>query len=132
MEPLNTQVEFMLPVPHHHVGVKPCRLCGAPLTTTFVDLGMSPPCERFLTIDQIDDMEPFFPLRTLVCEECFLVQLPENVPPKDIFPEYAYFSSFSTSLIEHARRYCEMIRGRLKLGPSSQVFEIASNDGYLL
>jgi len=115
-----------------HVHGKPCRLCGAPLTTTFVDLGMSPPCERFLPPEHVDDMEPFFPLRTLVCDQCFLVQLPEHVPPEDIFPEYAYFSSFSTSWIEHARRYCEMIRDRLKLGPKSQVFEVASNDGYLL
>jgi SAM-dependent methyltransferase len=116
----------------HQAHGKPCRLCGAPLSKTFVDLGMSPPCERFLTTDQVDHMEPFYPLRTLVCDTCFLVQLPEHVAPDEIFPEYAYFSSFSTSWIEHARRYCEMIRDRLALGPKSQVFEVASNDGYLL
>jgi len=119
-------------VSHSHAHGKPCRLCGAELTTTFVDLGMSPPCERFLTADQVDDMEPFYPLRTLVCDTCFLVQLPEHVAPEEIFPEYAYFSSFSTSWIEHARRYCEMIRDRLALGAESHVFEVASNDGYLL
>jgi hypothetical protein len=109
-----------------------CRLCRAPLTTTFVDLGMSPLCESFLSADQIDQMEAYFPLHTLVCGECFLVQLREYVKPEHIFTEYAYFSSYSTSWIEHARRYCEMIVARLGLGPTSQVYEIASNDGYLL
>jgi SAM-dependent methyltransferase len=109
-----------------------CRLCHAPLTTTFVDLGMSPLCESFLAADQIDQMEPYFPLRTLVCNECFLVQLRAYVKPEHIFTEYAYFSSYSTSWIEHARQYCEMIVARLGLGSKSEVFEIASNDGYLL
>jgi 2-polyprenyl-3-methyl-5-hydroxy-6-metoxy-1,4-benzoquinol methylase len=109
-----------------------CRLCNAPLTATFVDLGMSPLCESILTADQIDQMEPFFPLHVLVCSNCFLVQLREYVKPESIFTEYDYFSSYSTSWVEHARRYCEMIESRLSLGPSSQVYEIASNDGYLL
>jgi SAM-dependent methyltransferase len=110
----------------------PCRLCNAPLTATFVDLGMSPLCESILTADQIDQMEPFFPLHVLVCNSCFLVQLREYVKPESIFTEYDYFSSYSTSWVEHARRYCEMIKSRLSLGPRSQVYEIASNDGYLL
>jgi hypothetical protein len=109
-----------------------CRLCNAPLSTTFVDLGMSPLCESILAVDQIDQMEPYFPLRVLVCNNCFLVQLREYVKPESIFSEYDYFSSYSTSWVEHARRYCEMIQARLNLGPNSQVFEIASNDGYLL
>ena len=109
-----------------------CRLCGAPLTTSFVDLGMSPLCESFLSADQIDQMEPYYPLHALVCGECFLVQLQEYVKPEHIFTEYAYFSSYSTSWVEHARRYCEMIKARFGLGSKSQVFEIASNDGYLL
>jgi SAM-dependent methyltransferase len=109
-----------------------CRLCHSPLTKTFVDLGMSPLCESFLTADHIDQMEPYFPLRTLVCSECFLVQLREYVKPESIFTEYAYFSSYSTSWIEHARQYCEMIVARFGLGSKSEVFEIASNDGYLL
>jgi hypothetical protein len=109
-----------------------CRLCRGPLTTTFVDLGMSPPCESFLTAGQLDQMEPYFPLHVLVCGDCFLVQLPEYVKPEHIFTEYAYFSSFSTSWVEHARKYCYMIKDRLNLGSSSHVFEIASNDGYLL
>lgn len=109
-----------------------CRLCHAPLTTSFVNLGMSPLCESYLTVDQIDQMEPYFPLHVLICNRCFLVQLQEYVKPEHIFTEYAYFSSYSTSWVEHARRYCEMITDRLNLGPKSQVFEIASNDGYLL
>ena len=109
-----------------------CRLCHAPLTTSFVDLGMSPLCERFLTADHIDQMESYYPLHALVCGECFLVQLQEYVKPEHIFTEYAYFSSYSTSWVEHARRYCEMMKARFDLGSNSQVFEIASNDGYLL
>ena len=109
-----------------------CRLCHQPLTTTVVDLGMSPLCESFLTADQIDQMEPYFPLHVLVCNNCFLVQLQEYVKPEHIFTEYAYFSSYSTSWVEHARRYCEMIAARLHLGAHSHVYEIASNDGYLL
>jgi hypothetical protein len=93
---------------------------------------MSPLCESFLAADQIDQMEPYFPLHVLVCGNCFLVQLPEYVKPEHIFSEYAYFPSYSTLWVEHARRYCEMIQSRLSLGPKSQVFEIASNDGYLL
>src|SRR5215475_5788712 len=109
-----------------------CRLCQAPLETTFVDLGMSPLCETFLAADEIDQMEPYYPLHVLVCGNCFLVQLQEYVKPEHIFTEYAYFSGFSTSWVEHARKYCRMIKDRLALGPKSQVFEIASNDGYLL
>lgn len=109
-----------------------CRLCGATLSATFLNLGMSPLCESFLPADEIDKMEPYFPLHALACRECFLVQLREYVQPEKIFSEYAYFSSYSTSWVEHARRYCEMVTARFGLGPGSQVFEIASNDGYLL
>jgi SAM-dependent methyltransferase len=109
-----------------------CRLCNKPLTTTFVNLGMSPLCESVLVADQIDQMEPFFPLHVLVCTNCFLVQLREYVKPESIFTEYDYFSSYSTSWVEHARQYCEMIQARLKLDQNSQIYEIASNDGYLL
>jgi SAM-dependent methyltransferase len=93
---------------------------------------MSPLCESVLRDDQIDQMEPFFPLHVLVCSNCFLVQLREYVKPENIFTEYDYFSSYSTSWVEHARRYCEMIKSRLKLDGNSQIYEIASNDGYLL
>jgi hypothetical protein len=109
-----------------------CRLCGAPLERTFVDLGMSPLCESFLLGEQLDAMEPYFPLHVLVCGQCFLVQLKEYVSPEHIFKEYAYFSSYSTSWVAHAKRYCEAITKRLGLGPGSLAVELASNDGYLL
>ncbi|MCT8999401.1 class I SAM-dependent methyltransferase [Chelativorans intermedius] len=109
-----------------------CRQCGKPLEHTFVNLGMSPPCESFLGIDQLDQMEAYYPLHVLVCDDCFLVQLREYLTPRAIFTEYAYFSSFSTSWVEHARRYCLAIKERLNLGPQSLVVELASNDGYLL
>jgi SAM-dependent methyltransferase len=109
-----------------------CRLCGAALAQTFIDLGMSPLCESFLTRDQLDDMEPYYPLHALVCGDCFLVQLKEYVSPGDIFREYAYFSSFSTSWVAHANAYCTRMVERLGLGPGSLVVELASNDGYLL
>jgi len=109
-----------------------CRLCGGRLEKTFVNLGMSPLCESFLTLAQLDASETFYPLHALVCDNCFLVQLKEYVKPEHIFTEYAYFSSYSTSWVEHAHRYCEMIQRRLNLGTNSRVYEIASNDGYLL
>jgi SAM-dependent methyltransferase len=112
--------------------VHPCRLCGAPLTETFIDLGMSPLCERFLTAAQLDDMEPFYPLHVRICSECLLVQLPAYVPPDEIFSEYAYFSSYSDSWVAHARRFAERMQQQLGLDPSSRVVELASNDGYLL
>jgi SAM-dependent methyltransferase len=111
---------------------KCCRLCGAGLTTTFVDLGMSPLCESFLAGDQTNQMEPYFPLHALVCDQCYLVQLQEYVKPDHIFTEYAYFSSYATSWVEHARRYCEAVVARFGLGSKSYVVELASNDGYLL
>jgi hypothetical protein len=98
----------------------------------FVDLGMSPLCESYLAAEQLNRMEPFYPLRVNVCPKCFLVQLGEYVSPADIFTEYAYFSSYSSSWVEHARTYTEAVRGRLKLNEKSFVIEVASNDGYLL
>jgi SAM-dependent methyltransferase len=109
-----------------------CRFCSAPLTRTFVDLGMSPLCESFVPAHALNHMEPFYPLHAFLCERCFLVQLDEYVTPDNIFTEYAYFSSYSDSWVEHARRYVEQISARLSLGADSRVFEIASNDGYLL
>jgi SAM-dependent methyltransferase len=112
--------------------VAQCRLCGSRLEHSFVALGMSPLCESFLTAEQLDSMEPYFPLHALVCGECFLVQLKEYVGPEHIFKEYAYFSSYSTTWVAHAKAYCEMIRRRCALGANSLVVELASNDGYLL
>ena len=78
------------------------RLCGTPLTTTFVNLGMSPLCESYVAADKIDQMEPYYPLHVFVCGGCFLVQLGEYVKPEHIFREYAYFSSYSTTRVQHA------------------------------
>jgi hypothetical protein len=109
-----------------------CRLCGTRLTHSFANLGMSPLCESFVAADRADEMEPYYPLHALVCESCFLVQLNEYVSPEHIFTEYAYFSSYSTSWVAHAKAYCEMIAARLGLGANSLAVELASNDGYLL
>jgi SAM-dependent methyltransferase len=98
-----------------------------------VDLGKSPLCETFLDSDEIDRMEPFYPLHALVCGACFLVQLKEYVAADGIFTDhYPYYSSFSTTWVAHAKAYCEMIAKRRALGPKSLAVELACNDGYLL
>jgi 2-polyprenyl-3-methyl-5-hydroxy-6-metoxy-1,4-benzoquinol methylase len=109
-----------------------CRFCKAPLRHTFVDLGMSPLCESYLSREQLNQMEPFYPLHVYVCGECFLVQLQAYVSGEHIFTDYAYFSSYSDSWVEHMRVYTERMVERFKLGPKHQVVELASNDGYLL
>ncbi|MGO8746043.1 MAG: methyltransferase domain-containing protein [Thermoguttaceae bacterium] len=109
-----------------------CRFCGAALRETLVDLGMSPLCESYLTRRQLNQMEPFYPLRVYVCGECFLIQLEAYVSALHIFGEYAYFSSYSESWVEHARIYTERMVEKFHLGPQHQVVELASNDGYLL
>ncbi len=109
-----------------------CRFCGAQLSHTFTNLGMSPIANNYLTEEQLGRMEPFYPLHALVCDRCFLVQLEEFESPEAIFSDYAYFSSYSTSWLEHCRRYAEATTERFGLGADSQVVEIASNDGYLL
>jgi hypothetical protein len=109
-----------------------CRFCGAAADEVFADLGMSPLCESILTLEQLNQMEPFYPLRVYVCPRCFLVQLAEFVSPEHIFIEYAYFSSYSSSWVEHARIYAEAMQRRLALTDKSLVVELASNDGYLL
>ena len=109
-----------------------CRLCSAPLTETFVDLGMSPPCESFLPAERLDQGETFYPLHVRICSQCLLVQLPAYIAAEDIFSHYAYFSSFSDSWVAHAARYVDTAVERLGLGPDSFVVEVASNDGYLL
>jgi len=109
-----------------------CLFCGTPLEHTFVDLGKSPLCESYLSAEQLDGMEPFYPLHVYVCAECYLVQLKEYVSGEEIFTEYAYFSSYSDSWLAHARRYTEQMIAQLDLDASSQVIEVASNDGYLL
>ena len=109
-----------------------CRLCGAELTRTFVDLGMSPLCESYVPADQLDEPEVFYPLHVRLCDACLLVQLPAYVPGEDIFSDYAYFSSYSDSWVAHAKRYAEAMIEGLGLTPDSLVTEVASNDGYLL
>ena len=109
-----------------------CRLCGANVTRTFVDLGMSPLCESYITAEQLDAPEAFYPLHVLLCEECLLVQLPEYVSGENIFSDYAYFSSYSDSWVAHAKRYADDMVARFGLTPASLVTEVASNDGYLL
>lgn len=109
-----------------------CRFCGSELRHTFVDLGMSPLCENYLQPEQLNEMEPFYPLHVFVCDKCFLVQLEEFVSPDSIFSEYAYFSSYSDSWLEHCRRYTQQMLDRFRLGGRSLVVELASNDGYLL
>jgi SAM-dependent methyltransferase len=109
-----------------------CRHCGTSLQHSLINLGMSPLCERFLTEAELNEPETYYPLHARVCHSCWLVQLPEFVSPAHIFTEYAYFSSYSTTWVAHAGRYCEMIKARLGLGPKSFVVELGSNDGYLL
>src|SRR5262249_12504821 len=113
-------------------GATHCRFCETRLELTMVDLGKSPLCESFLPPDRLEAMEPFYPLHVRVCEKCWLAQLPSFVPPDEIFTEYAYFSAYSDSWVEHARRYADMIAQRLQLSRDSLVVELASNDGYLL
>jgi hypothetical protein len=110
----------------------PCRACGAELTRLVVDLGMHPPCQRFLTAEQTDEMEPFYPLDVWVCDDCWLVQIGAHVAPEEIFVEYAYFSSFSDAWLQHCKTYADDMTDRFGLGPDSLVVEVASNDGYML
>ena len=116
------------PVP----GADVCRHCGAPLRLTMVDLGKSPLCQTVLTDEELERGETFYPLHVRVCERCWLAQIPELAAPEEIFTEYAYFSAYSDSWVEHARTYVEEMCERLSLGPDSLVVELASNDGYLL
>jgi len=109
-----------------------CRFCNAALRHTFVDLGMSPLCESYLSQEQLTQMEPFYPLHVRVCDRCFLVQLPAFVSPASIFSEYAYFSSYSESWLAHASRYVDSMIRRFKFDRSSCIVELGSNDGYLL
>ena len=110
----------------------PCRLCGAELKHVVVDLGMSPLCENFPSKDEVDGPETYLPLKAVVCDQCFLVQVGEYATPSEIFEEYAYFSSYSTSWLEHMQRYAGEITQRYGFDKDSLVVELGSNDGYLL
>jgi hypothetical protein len=109
-----------------------CRFCAQPLSLSFANLGMSPLCQTHIEPHELNHMERFYPLHAWVCESCWLVQLEEYVSPDQIFSDYAYFSSYADSWVEHARRYAEKMIELWSLGKSSLVMEIASNDGYLL
>ncbi len=111
---------------------KMCRSCGNELTYTFVDLGVSPLANSYLKAEQLEEMEPFYPLHAYVCENCFLVQLNEFQSSEQIFGDYAYFSSYSESWLKHAREYTELMLDRFGFDSNHQIIEIASNDGYLL
>jgi len=110
-----------------------CRFCHNELRHPFIDLVNSPPSNSYLTLEQLNEPETYYPLKVFVCDSCFLVQIDEYKKSADIFnQDYAYFSSYSTAWLDHSRRYAHMIIERLNLDKNSIVMEIASNDGYLL
>lgn len=109
-----------------------CRLCQSNRLVSVLDLGATPPCERFLTVAQLDVPEPTFPLHLRLCEDCLLLQIPALITPEDTFTEYAYYSSFSDSWVRHAQEFVTASIDRLALDAGSFVVEVASNDGYLL
>jgi len=109
-----------------------CRFCHAELNRTVIDLGMSPLCETYPAAQDFNHGEKYYPLHVYVCERCWLVQLEEFESAKNIFSDYAYFSSYSDSWLKHSENYCEKVTTRFGLGPASFVVEVASNDGYLL
>lgn len=109
-----------------------CRFCGESLSHIVIDLGMSPLANSYVNAEHMVGMEPFYPLRVYVCNQCLLVQLEEFESPEKIFSDYAYFSSYSDSFLFHAKGYVEAMVERFGLGPQHRVVEIASNDGYLL
>lgn len=109
-----------------------CRFCHTPLTHSFVDLGMSPLSNAYIKAENLNDEELFYPLHAYVCSQCLLVQIAAFSAPEHIFKDYAYFSSFSSSWLAHAKDFVTQIIPKLELNAQSQVVEIASNDGYLL
>jgi SAM-dependent methyltransferase len=110
-----------------------CRFCSADLTDTVVDLGASPLANSYIDLDKTQRAEAFFSLHTYVCAQCYLVQVPPMAAREDIFDsDYAYFSSYSASVLDHARQYVDQIMDRFAFTDSHQVIEVASNDGYLL
>ena len=114
------------------LAAKKCRFCGAGLTQTFVDLGMSPLCETYPSVADLNHGETYYPLHVYVCGECLLVQLEEYESAESIFSDYAYFSSYSDSWLKHSENYCNKMIAKLGLNEKSLVIEAASNDGYLL
>ena len=109
-----------------------CRLCNSIRLVSVVDLGATPPCEKFLTADELDMPEPTYPLHLRLCEDCLLLQIPALITPEETFTEYAYFSSYSDSWVSHAKSFVDDAAEKLELDGDSLVVEVASNDGYLL
>ncbi|WP_036496271.1 class I SAM-dependent methyltransferase [Nocardia sp. BMG111209] len=109
-----------------------CRLCHSGQLASVLDLGATPPCEKFLTEAELDEAETTYPLHLRLCENCLLLQIPALITPADTFVEYAYYSSYSDSWVRHARTFVERAIAELDLGPRSLLVEVASNDGYLL
>ena len=109
-----------------------CRFCASPLHKTFIDLGVSPLSNTYLTREDLHKKEIFYPLHAQICQHCFLVQLPEFESPEHIFNDYAYFSSYSDSWLQHAAWYTDLMMKRFSMDSNWQVIEVASNDGYLL
>ena len=109
-----------------------CRLCGTKIQKTFANLGTQPICETYLSTDEINKKEIFYPLKVVFCSKCLLVQLVDSISPQAIFKEYSYFSSHSNGWLKHVEKYVEMIIGKLNLTSRSFIVEVGSNDGYLL
>ncbi|WP_280276477.1 class I SAM-dependent methyltransferase [Nocardia wallacei] len=109
-----------------------CRLCDSGRLVSVLDLGATPPCEKFLTAAELDLPEPTYPLHLRLCEDCLLLQIPALITPAETFTEYAYFSSYSDSWVRHAELFVAQAITSLGLSPESLVVEVASNDGYLL
>ena len=109
-----------------------CRLCDSSRLLSVLDLGATPPCEKFLTAEELDLPEVTYPLHLRLCEDCLLLQVPALIRPEETVTEYAYFSSFSDSSLQHAKAFVDEAVERLGLGTDSFVVEVASNDGYLL
>jgi SAM-dependent methyltransferase len=109
-----------------------CRLCDSSRLLSILDLGATPPCEKILAADELDQPEPTYPLHLRLCEDCLLLQIPALITPEETFTEYAYCSSYSDSWVRQAKIFIDEAVARLKLGPDSRVVEVASNDGYLL
>jgi SAM-dependent methyltransferase len=123
---------ILVPEIEEQTAVKPCRFCGASLSRTFVDLGMSPLCETYPSVADFSRGETYYPLHVYVCDRCFLVQLEEYEKPEDIFGDYPYFSSYSDSWLKHCETYCGKMVERFGVDEAKFVVEVASNDGYLL
>lgn len=109
-----------------------CRLCCRRLEQTLVDLGKTARANSYVSIENSELPDPIYPLHARVCGECFLVQIEDTAAPHEIFSNYAYFSSYSMTWVEHAKTYATQARGKLGLNENSLVVEVASNDGYLL